>query len=91
MRILWIVIALTTACCSGESTLKWYVNCGGCGAPAMPPDGGWGPGTCTTQQVGADCDHNGDTCSTTTDPCQPVIICTANNPQTDGTCSGVIP
>jgi hypothetical protein len=75
-----VVSAITALVGCSQPPLRWYTNCGGCGAPSMAPDAGWGPGTCTTQQVGDDCEDAGATCSTTADPCVPVLICTDHDP-----------
>lgn len=73
----------------GDGPPRWYTNCGGCGFPPTPPDGGWGPGTCTTQELGALCADAGETCSVSADPCVPVVICTLSDPASH--CGGPIP
>lgn len=78
MRPLLVLLALGLAACSDQP--KWFQNCGGCGAPVLTPDGGWGAGTCTTQQIGSECSNSGDTCTTTADPCVPGLICTDSDP-----------
>jgi len=92
MRVLFPSLLLLGALagCSGSGSLQWYENCGGCGIPSTPPDGGWGPGTCTAEeQIGMPCTQNGATCKTTTDPCVPVRICTTSDPLDQ--CPGPIP
>ena len=76
--------------CSSGGSLRWYENCGGCGMGETVPDGGWGPGTCTAaQEIGMPCTDAGATCTTTTDPCVPVRICTTSDPLSQ--CQGPIP
>jgi hypothetical protein len=64
--------------CRGE--LKWYTDCGGCGFLPTPPDGGWGPGSCTSQIVGARCGDAGESCTRSADPCTPALTCTDTDP-----------
>ena len=80
---------LTLAGCSGA--LQWRSNCDtiGCGSPPTAPDGGWGPGTCTTQALGAACTdaEENQSCTLSADPCVSGLICGTSNPN----CGGVEP
>jgi hypothetical protein len=91
MRSLAMALLAAVAACSTQP--RWFTNCAPdcAGGFPSPPDGGWTAGTCTTQTPGQECFDAGATCSTTTDPCQPVLICSDTDPHKAASCQGKYP